>query len=61
MKSIGTLPIALKKIAVVSTISATLITRFVPPIFPTRGIKKALPAKHNTESEVRNESRNELK
>ena len=61
IKSIGKLPMALKNIAVVSTVSATAIIRLVPPILPTKGIRNALPAKHNTDKEVRKESRNELK
>ena len=59
--SIGRFPIALIKIAPVSTISEKVITRLVPPILPTKGIKNALAAKHNTVREVRNESKNELK
>jgi hypothetical protein len=54
-------PTALRNTEVVRTISATEMTRFVPPIFPTRGIRKALPAKATIESEVRNDRRNELK
>ena len=57
----GTLPIALKKIATVSTINEKIITRLVPPILPTNGIKNALAAKHSTVREVKNESKNELK
>ena len=60
-KSIGTFPTARRKIAAVKTISATEITRLVPPIRPTKGIKKALAAKHNTVNEVKNDRRNELK
>ena len=60
-KSIGTFPIALKKIATVSTIKEKVITRLVPPILPTNGIKNALAAKQSTVREVRNESKNELK
>jgi hypothetical protein len=41
--------------------SATEITRLVPPIRPTKGIKKALAAKHKTVKEVKNERRKELK
>ena len=61
IKSIGTFPTALKKIAKVSTMSEKVITRFVPPILPTKGIKNALAAKQSTVREVRNESKNELK
>lgn len=60
-KSIGTSPTALKKIAIVSTIKEKVITRLVPPILPTKGIKNALAAKQSTVREVRNESKNELK
>ena len=60
-KSIGTFPTALRKIAIVNTISEVEMILFVPPIFPMRGIKKALPAKHRTDNDVKNESRNELK
>jgi hypothetical protein len=59
-KSTGTFPMALKKIAIVSTINEKVITRLVPPILPTKGIKNALAAKHSTVREVRNESKNEL-
>ena len=60
-KSIGTFPIALKKIATVRTMREKVITRLVPPILPTNGIKNALAAKQSTVKEVRNESKNELK
>jgi len=60
-KSIGTFPIALKKIATVRTTSEKVMTRFVPPILPTKGIKNALAAKQSTVKEVRKESKNELR
>jgi hypothetical protein len=61
INSIGKFPIALKKIAVVNTVRATAMTRLVPPILPTKGMRNALPAKHSTDKEVRKESRNALK
>ena len=56
IKSMGTLPTARRKIAADKTVKAQAITLFVPPILPTSGIKKALPAKQSTESEVKKES-----
>ena len=55
-KRMGRLPIARKKIAALNTVKVNAITLLVPPIFPTRGIKKALAAKQSTDSEVRKES-----
>ncbi len=60
IKSIGTLPTVLRKMATDKTDKVQAITLLVPPILPTSGIKKALPAKQRTESEVRNESWKEL-
>jgi hypothetical protein len=41
--------------------NAIAITRLVPPILPIRGMSRALAANANTESEVKNERRNELR
>ena len=56
IKSIGTLPTVRRKIAADKTVSVQAMTLLVPPILPTSGIKKALPAKQSTESEVKKES-----
>ena len=60
-KSICIVPTVRTKIENVRTARLAEITRFVPPILATRGIKKALPAKHRTVKEVRNERAKELK
>jgi hypothetical protein len=60
-KRSGTFPTARINIAKVRITSAIAITRLVPPILAMSGIRRALAANARTESEVRKESKKELR
>jgi hypothetical protein len=56
----GNVPTVLKKIANVTVVKERAMTRLVPPIFATSGIRNAAPAKHKIERDVRKEEAKEL-